>query len=279
MKIVNTKEEIEFELVNARKLGKTVGFIPTMGALHLGHLNLVKRSVEECDFTVVSIYVNPTQFNKQEDLEKYPRDFKGDAKMLSEVKCDLLFCPTNIVMYPNGLDVLKIDLDGLDNIMEGEFRPGHFDGVVTIVNRFFEMIKPNKAYFGEKDFQQLLVVKKVALCISDDIEIVPCEIEREESGLAMSSRNRRLNEHDKNIAKKLSAVLYSLKSKIKNTSPELLEEKSKYELESTVGLNLEYLKILNENSLKLDFKDANPKLRAFVAAEIGGVRLLDNMRL
>ena len=182
-------------------------------------------------------------------------------------------------MYPNGLDVLKIDLDGLDNIMEGEFRPGHFDGVVTIVNRFFEMIKPNKAYFGEKDFQQLLVVKKVALCISDDIEIVPCEIEREESGLAMSSRNRRLNEHDKNIAKKLSAVLYSLKSKIKNTSPELLEEKSKYELESTVGLNLEYLKILNENSLKLDFKDANPKLRAFVAAEIGGVRLLDNMRL
>ena len=279
MKVVKTKEEIEFELVNARKLGKTVGFIPTMGALHLGHLNLVKRSVKECDFTVVSIYVNPTQFNNQEDLAKYPRDFKGDAKMLSEVNCDLLFCPINIVMYPNGLNVLKIDLDGLDNIMEGEFRPGHFDGVVTIVNRFFEMIKPNKAYFGEKDFQQLLVVKKVALCFSDDIEIVPCEIEREESGLAMSSRNRRLNERDKNIAKKLSTVLYSLKSKIKKTAPELLEEKSKYELESTVGLNLEYLKILDENSLKLDFKDVNPKLRAFVAAEIGGVRLLDNMRL
>ena len=149
LKVVFTKEEIDFELKKARNLGSIIGFVPTMGALHQGHLNLVKRSVNECDFTIVSIYVNPTQFNNQEDLEKYPRDVEGDIKMLESVKCDLLFCPIDKVMYPNGFELMKIELDGLDSVMEGEFRPGHFDGVVTIVSRFFKLIKPNKSYFGE----------------------------------------------------------------------------------------------------------------------------------
>jgi len=279
LKVVFTIAEIDFELKKVRDDGKTIGFIPTMGALHQGHLNLVKRSVKECDFTIASIYVNPTQFNNPIDLEKYPRDIDQDSKMLLDVGCDLLFCPTDSVMYPNGFHTIKIDLDGLDSVLEGEFRPGHFDGVVTIVSRFFEIIRPNKSYFGEKDFQQLLVVRKIALNISKKIEIVPCKIEREKNGLALSSRNRRLSESDLAIAVKLNEVLYSLKKRVKKMPPELLEKVGKVELESLDGIYLEYLKIVDENSLKPDIKGVSSNLRAFVAAEIGGIRLIDNMRL
>jgi pantoate--beta-alanine ligase len=182
-------------------------------------------------------------------------------------------------MYPNGFELMKIELDGLDSVMEGEFRPGHFDGVVTIVSRFFKLIKPNKSYFGEKDYQQLLVVKKVASSISREIEIVPCEIQREDNGLAMSSRNRRLTKQERELAKNLNEVLFSLRKKLKFMSLDSLEKDAKVELASQVGINLEYLKIVNEFSLRPEIGGSKSNLRAFVAAEIGGIRLIDNMRL
>ncbi|MBD79330.1 MAG: pantoate--beta-alanine ligase [Crocinitomicaceae bacterium] len=279
MKIVETITEIKNELSKVRKLNKTIGFVPTMGALHEGHLQLVKRSIRESGFTVVSIYVNPTQFNDPNDLNAYPRNLSEDVEKLKSVGCDLLFYPSNEAIYPQGYKLINIDLDDLENVLEGKYRPGHFDGVVTVVSRFFQIIEPNQAYFGEKDYQQLLIVQKVADSVSREIKIVPCPIEREVGGLAMSSRNKRLSDKQKLEAQVLSKVLEQSRSKIKKWSISETENWAIKQLNQNSNLELEYFKIVDQDNLKVVKLQGKEGLRAFVAAMIGGVRLIDNMKL
>ena len=192
MNIVKTISELDATLAVVK--GQKVGFVPTMGALHEGHLQLVKRAVAECDYCVVSIFVNPTQFNNASDLAKYPRTLEADLAMLQAVGCNLVFAPEKNAMYAeNELQTtFEYNFEGLDEVMEGKFRPGHFNGVVQVVSKLFNLVKPTKAYFGEKDFQQLAIIHHMVKTLGFDVEVIDCPIVRETSGLAMSSRNERL---------------------------------------------------------------------------------------
>src|SRR5690606_19997145 len=195
MLIFENKESLINFLGPLQNLKKTIGFVPTMGALHDGHLSLIKNSLSKNDITVISIFVNPTQFNNAEDLEKYPRTLEADVQKVSEMSTQvLIFAPTVSDIYPGKTSSSNFSFDGLENQMEGKHRPGHFDGVGTIVKKLFEIVQPNKAYFGQKDFQQLQIVKKMVSKHKIPVEIIGCPIHREENGLAMSSRNQRLSE-------------------------------------------------------------------------------------
>lgn len=278
LKVLKTQISLENALGNIQNRHKKIGFVPTMGALHLGHIELVKRSISENDVTVVSIYVNPTQFNNSEDLEKYPVDIDSDLEMLSKVNCDFVFTPSFEIMYPQGRSVLKLDLLDLDKVLEGEFRNGHFEGVVAVVDRFFELIQPDKAYFGEKDFQQYLIVRELAARLYPQIVVVPCEIVRNVEGLALSSRNVRLSIEKQKLALCLYKALMMVKSQSIIEATEL-EELGKQFLKKQKGVNLEYFKIVDAFTLKPSRANDSIGLRAFVAAEIDGVRLIDNMEL
>ena len=204
MKLIRSKFELLTDIQLLKFLGKTIGFVPTMGALHAGHIALVKRAVAENDICIVSIFVNPTQFNNITDLEKYPRNLERDAKLLENAGCELIFAPESDMIY-NSDEIsnrFEFDFGGLDTVMEGKFRPGHFNGVVQIVSKFFQLIQPNKAYFGEKDFQQLAIIHNMVNILNFDVEIVDCPIIRESSGLAMSSRNERLTAEQRKKAVK-----------------------------------------------------------------------------
>src|SRR5690606_35440511 len=211
MIILRDLEEVQ-DLIREWKLSsKTIGFVPTMGALHKGHISLVENSKKENDRTIVSVFVNPTQFNNLEDLEKYPRTEQADASLLKEAGVDAVFFPTVEVIYPDGAESEKFNFQGLENQMEGKFRPGHFDGVGTVVKRFFEIIQPNKAYFGEKDFQQLRIIQQLIQNARLPIEIVPVPIKRAENGLALSSRNKRLTPEMLEEAPKIYQILNKAK--------------------------------------------------------------------
>jgi pantoate--beta-alanine ligase len=194
MKIISNVEELRSEIQSVKNAGRTIGFVPTMGALHDGHISLVERSVSENDFNVVSIFVNPTQFNNLTDLEKYPRKIEVDAQLLTATGCDLIFAPqpSDIYTVDEMKQAFEFDFGGLDKVMEGKFRPGHFNGVVQIVSKLFALVCPVKAYFGEKDFQQLAIIHRMVNVLNMSVEIVDCPIVRESGGLAMSSRNERL---------------------------------------------------------------------------------------
>ena len=212
MKIINTVAEYKDFLSATDK--KQTGFVPTMGALHRGHLSLVRKALSENDLTVVSIFVNPKQFNDKKDFEKYPRTLEKDLELLKNEKCDIVFVPKTDDIY-NNYDGIKIDFKGLDKIYEGKFRPGHFQGVVDIVYRLFEIVKPDNAYFGEKDFQQLAIIKLMVKQFNLPINIVSCEIVREKSGLAMSSRNERLTEEQREIASFIYKTMIFIKENAK----------------------------------------------------------------
>ena len=282
MNIFNSKSEISQTIVNLKRQDAKVGFVPTMGALHQGHLSLVKQGLNEMDFVVVSIFVNPTQFDKQEDLIKYPRNLERDIKLLKTVSEDkiLVFSPTVDDIYGGNITSSSFSFDGLEYEMEGKFRDGHFDGVGTIIKRFFEILKPNSAYFGEKDFQQLMIVKKLSEKYKLNVNIVGCEIFREPNGLAMSSRNERLTNEQKEEASLIHKTLKNAKKMFGMKSVKEINEWVFNEFKNNALLELEYFIIADVNTLKPIQKKSNKKTsRAFIAAYANNIRLIDNIAL
>ena len=259
---------------------KSIGFVPTMGALHQGHLSLIKKAQEKSDIVVVSIFVNPTQFDKPEDLVKYPRTLENDLKLLESVNCNVVFAPTAKEIYGDKITSKSFTFDGLEHQMEGKFRDGHFDGVGTIVKRLFEIVKPTNAYFGEKDFQQLQIIKKMVENHSIPINIVGCEIFREEDGLAMSSRNTRLTGEHRLAAPFIYKTIKKARKKFKKNAPEKVISWVKKKFKKHPLLKLEYFEIADEKTLKtIKKKDDDKRYRAFIAVFAGEIRLIDNIKL
>lgn len=263
--------------LKSKTSGKKVGFVATMGALHHGHLSLVDKAFEICDTVVVSIFVNPKQFNNSGDLDNYPRTMEDDLKLLSTYSNLIVFAPSKEEVYPKNFELVKLDLGILSEVMEGRFRPGHFDGVVNVVKRLFEIINPNYAYFGLKDFQQLAVIEFMTNHFKMNVEIVGCTIYREQSGLACSSRNKRLSENDKKKALIINETLTFSKNQVNNFSPEEIIL-NRIEAFKTSSLKLEYLEIVNPVTLKNLIK-WEPGAQMCLAAFCGDVRLIDNMQL
>lgn len=276
MKLVNTVQELQAEIQHLAK-GGTVGFVPTMGALHQGHISLVKQAVSENPVVVVSIFVNPTQFNDPKDLERYPRTLENDMKLLEPTGCSIVFAPNAKEVYPEP-DKRKFNFGKLEEVMEGKHRPGHFNGVAQVVSRLFDMVKPTKSYFGLKDFQQLAIVKNMVKQLQLPVEIVPCAIIREESGLAMSSRNELLTEEQRKNAAVISETLFKAK--------ELKEQKSVQEITDWVTetinknpfLDVEYFEIVDDEQLQpvLNWDEKSTKVGC-VAVFCGKIRLIDNI--
>lgn len=280
MKIFNTKQEIKSFLHIQGEANKTIGFVPTMGALHKGHLSLIKKAQKKNDLVVVSIFVNPTQFNNKEDLVKYPKTYKNDTKLLESVSCDALFFPSVKEIYGNNILPEKFDFDGLENQMEGKFREGHFNGVGTIVKTLFEVIEPQKAYFGEKDFQQLKIIKKMVKKHHLNVKIKGCKIFREEDGLAMSSRNSRLNKEQRTSAAFIYRTLKKVRDKFETENAATTTEWVQNQFEKHPFLDLEYFTIAEEKTLEtIKNRESDKKYRAFIAVFAGEIRLIDNIRL
>ena len=263
-------------LQNQRKSGKTIGFVPTMGALHQGHLSLIETAKSQNDVVVCSIFVNPTQFNNPHDLAVYPRTLEADCKMLEEASCDIVFAPSASEMYPS-LPTLKFDFGTLENVMEGKFRPGHFNGVGIVVSKLFNIVQPNKAYFGQKDLQQCAVINCLVKDLSFSLELVICPTQRETDGLAMSSRNRNLSEEQRVIApeiyKSLSAAGELLKTK---SSTEVKQFVAAY-FEVIEDIELEYFEISDFETLLPIEELLEGKTALCIAAFMGKTRLIDNI--
>lgn len=278
MEIVAKTNSLQ-ELVQSKKQAKlTVGFVPTMGALHAGHISLVKEAKKDCDVCVVSIFVNPTQFNNLEDLEKYPRTIERDATLLAEAGADIVFAPSVDEIYPEP-DTRIFDFGTLDKVMEGEHRPGHFNGVAQVVSRLFDIVKPTKAYFGEKDFQQLAIIRAMVKQLSLDIEIMPMPILRESSGLALSSRNERLSAEQKEIATNIYKALKGSKDEcLGKESVALTIEKVTEKINSIQPLRVEYFDIVDGYTLQSvkNWSDSE-YIVGCIAVFCGDVRLIDNI--
>ncbi len=271
--------ELEVFLENCRKKEMSLGFVPTMGALHEGHLSLIRMAQMENECTLLSIFVNPTQFNETSDFKTYPRNEEKDLALIETLAIDAVFIPTTNEMYADEKnDLLDFSLEGLDSVMEGRFRKGHFDGVVTIVDKFFSLIKPNVAYFGLKDFQQLAIIRFLASKRHPNIKIAACPIIRENDGLAMSSRNALLNNDERQKATLISKVLNTLKKEWRVLPFNELINQARSSFDGT-DFMLEYLEVSDSETLKPLF-DYNEKAAvACVAAKIGSVRLIDNCEL
>ena len=279
MKIFYTKAALNAYL-DAQKKNKQIGFVPTMGALHEGHLSLLKKCKEENDISIVSIFVNPTQFDNSADLVKYPKTFQEDTKLLESVQCDVLFAPDVKEIYAENITATSFDFDGLEQEMEGRFRTGHFDGVGTVVKRLFEIVAPNKAYFGEKDFQQLQIVKKMTKKQQLPVKVKGCEIYRAKNGLAMSSRNSRLTEAHLEAAPFIFKILQKAKIEFRTKTPNAIIKWVEKEFEKQPLLNLEYFTIADEKTLKnIEKKDEKTQYRAFIAVFAGEIRLIDNIQI
>ena len=279
MKLIRSKFELLTDIQLLKFLGKTIGFVPTMGALHAGHIALVKRAVAENDICIVSIFVNPTQFNNITDLEKYPRNLERDAKLLENAGCELIFAPESDMIY-NSDEIsnrFEFDFGGLDTVMEGKFRQGHFNGVVQIVSKFFQLIQPNKAYFGEKDFQQLAIIHNMVNILNFDVEIVDCPIIRESSGLAMSSRNERLTAEQRKKAVEISKVLFESRNFAAQLSPKKLTRWVIDKINTVPELEVEYYEIVNSITLQPLVSWSEPAVGC-IAVYCGKVRLIDNIR-
>lgn len=278
MKIVHTINELQSELSSLKTQGKKVGLVPTMGALHAGHASLVKRCVKENDVAVVSVFVNPTQFNDKNDLLKYPRTPEADYQLLKDNGCNIVFAPSAEEMYPEP-DTRQFNFAPLDTVMEGAFRPGHFNGVAQIVSKLFDAVKPHRAYFGEKDFQQLAIIREMVKQLHYNLEIVGCPIIREEDGLALSSRNARLSSEEREIALKISQTLF--KSRTFAADHSVVETVRFVEdaIAAEKGLRLEYFKIVDGNTLQDlgDWADTNYAVGC-ITVFCGEVRLIDNIK-
>ncbi len=278
MKLFQTISELRNELEAVRKQGKTIGLVPTMGALHEGHASLVKKAVKENDVVVISDFVNPTQFNDKNDLLKYPRTLEADCKLLEENGASYVFAPSVEEIYPE-TDTRQFSYAPLDTVMEGKYRPGHFNGVCQIVSKLFLIVEPDKAYFGEKDFQQLAIIREMVRQYPFNIEIVGCPIVREHDGLALSSRNARLSSEQRNQALQISKTLFSSCEFGKSHS--LADTKSYVEnkIEESEGLRLEYFEIVDGNTLQtVSNWDDSDYIVGCITVFCGEVRLIDNIK-
>lgn len=279
MQIFDSSHALSATLNELRNKGKAIGFIPTMGALHNGHISLVKNAQKENDVVVISIFVNPTQFNNSSDLVNYPRIPDKDIAMLKAAGGDILFMPTEIEMYPEGATsaLNQLQLDSLGEVMEAKHRPGHFDGVVTVVRKLFMIVGECKAYFGQKDFQQLAVVRKLVNDEKISVEIISCAIVRELDGLAMSSRNMRLSSEQRQAATVLYQALSEVKRQWETTAVDELKKRVVEIVAKEELVQLEYFEIVDRTSL-LPVKDKNNAV-ACIAAHLGEIRLIDNVVL
>ena len=277
MKILNKIKIIEDILSEENKRKKTIGFVPTMGALHEGHISLIKRAKKENDIVVCSIFVNPIQFNNKEDFNKYPQKIDEDIIKLGNIECDYLFIPSVDEMYPEN-DNTVFDFGYLDKIMEGKYRPGHFNGVAVVVKKLFEIVEPNRAYFGEKDYQQLVIIKKLVEQNNFDIDIIPCPTLREKDGLAMSSRNLRLLPDERKIAPNIYKILKEAKEKSGKVSISELINWVKNEIILFKKIELEYFEIVDTQTLLpvSEWKDAENCI-ACIVVYVGKIRLIDNI--
>lgn len=278
MEIVHSIKDMQAGLAALRAQGKTVGLVPTMGALHAGHASLIKRSVAENDATVVSIFVNPTQFNDKNDLAKYPRTLEADCRLLEQCGATFAFTPSVEEIYPEP-DTRHFSYAPLDTVMEGAFRPGHFNGVCQIVSKLFDIVKPDCAYFGEKDFQQLTIIREMVRQMKFPLKIVGCPIVREADGLALSSRNTLLSADDRHTAVKISQILFA---SVEFAASHTVAETQKFVEDSIAavpGLRLEYFELVDGNTLQkiADWADTNYVVGC-ITVFCGDVRLIDNIK-
>jgi len=278
MHIFREIKALHAHLRTLRSKHSSVGLVPTMGALHEGHISLLRAAKKDNDITVCSIYVNPTQFNNPEDLKKYPRSLDEDLEWLQKENCDIVFCPDDSEMY--GEAVLAISFPGLDNVLEGEFRPGHFSGVAQVVAKLFHIVAPDHAYFGEKDFQQVVVIRRMAEALKFPVSIVTLPIVREPDGLAMSSRNRRLPPSDRKHATALYENLnYARAALLKQESFSSVLDRVEKNCKDQ-NITLEYLRLADTLGLSTLDRITDPKKTILlIAARIGTVRLIDNLRI
>jgi len=280
MKVFKTVIELKNSLEEYRSKKSIIGFVPTMGALHEGHLSLIEESKKHNDISIVSIFINPTQFDKKEDLKNYPRTIERDLLLLKEVNCDLVFVPSVKEIYTNAIEANPFDFDGLENSMEGNQRKGHFDGVGTIVKKLFEIVMPTHAYFGEKDFQQLQIIRKMAENNHLPVKIIGCATLREKNGLAMSSRNKLLTKEEKKQASIIYQVLKDVRKKATHQTVDQIKEWVCDQFKKHPLFDLQYFTIADEDTLKSASKTSNTKpQRAFIAVSTNKIRLIDNISI
>jgi len=281
MEVLKSKSTLQAYVERNREMGKKIGFAPTMGALHAGHLSLYKEARKENDLVISSIFVNPTQFNNTADFDTYPRYIDSDIKILEDSELvDAVYIPRVKDIYPKELKSDSYDFDGLENEMEGKFRPGHFDGVGTVVERLFQQVKPDNAYFGEKDFQQLAIIKKMVEKKKIPLKIHGVPIYREESGLALSSRNERLTKAQRDASKIIYETLVKVNDWFRVLTVEEIKKRVQHIVEKQRGMEFEYFIIANEEDLKeTDFFYKDKSFRAFIVVYVGDVRLIDNIHL
>lgn len=283
MQIITTKSELQAVIRACKQENKTIGLVPTMGALHEGHASLVRRAVEDNDICVVSVFVNPTQFNNKEDLAKYPRNIERDAALLESIGADYVFAPTPEEMYSaeEMNTTFEFNFAGLDKVMEGKMRPGHFNGVVQVVSRLFYLVQPDKAYFGEKDFQQLaiihLMVERSSMAGTfGNLQIIDCPIVREASGLALSSRNERLSASEKQTALAISKTLFESLEWAKSSSVAEVQQRVIDAINAVEGLEVEYYEIVDQSTLLPT--DTFDHAIGCITVYCGPVRLIDNIK-
>jgi pantoate--beta-alanine ligase len=277
LKIFTSKKELQQHLLQSRALNKTIGFVPTMGALHQGHLSLIKLAQQHNDEIVCSIFVNPSQFNDAKDLEKYPRTIEADIKLLKQVNCDVLFNPPVSEIY-DGNEHWHLNLGELEHLLEGKFRPGHYQGVTQVVYKLFNIVKPDTAFFGQKDYQQFLVISKMVELLNMPVKLVMCPIKRETDGLAMSSRNIHLTETDRQHALVLSKTLNWVKENFDRSNIPGLKKEAELMISAEPDVELEYVEIADGDTLR-PADHASKKIIALVAAKAGATRLIDNVML
>jgi pantoate--beta-alanine ligase len=281
MVLFRKKSNLIIKLTNLKKNNFKIGLVPTMGALHKGHISLVERSIKENDYSIVSIFINPAQFNNKKDLKSYPKNLTKDCNYLDSISSDIIiFAPDINDIYDNNLSVKKFNFYGLDKFMEGKYRKGHFNGVATIVSYLFRLVKPNNAYFGEKDFQQLRIIQQLVIDNNIPVNVIGCETIREKDGLALSSRNIKLSKHYRKIASKVYEVINYARINFASMSlVEIYTYVDKF-FDNISEIKLEYFTIAESKFLQpVKEKMKNKQYRAFIAVKLDGVRLIDNMEL
>ena len=280
MERIESRLELKRRIDYLKSAGKVVGLVPTMGSLHDGHISLIKIAKEHCDVVICSIYINPTQFNDQKDFEKYPKNLSFDLEVLENVGCDVAFTPNVEEMYPGGIKNTEYDIGSIGEVMEGKFRKGHFNGVIQVVKRLFDLVDPDIAVFGMKDFQQLAVIYWMTDYFKYNIKIIGAPIFRESDGLAMSSRNVRLSNIEREIATNLSKTLFYIRDNYKHIPLLELQKRAKEQLKEVDSLTLEYLEIADTTNLQaVSNIDSVNSAGVFIAAKVGEVRLIDNVVL
>lgn len=279
MKTFSSSDDISHEISQLKLKGQKIGFVPTMGALHRGHLQLVQQSIAENDFTISSIFINPLQFNNKEDFLKYPQTLEKDIPLLESIHCNALFKPDYEQVYRDKAEK-KFELGNYDQVMEGKYRPGHFHGVANVVFRFFEIVQPDKAYFGLKDYQQYLVIKNIVAPLFKNLEIIGVETVRDENGLALSSRNLRLSKEAYKSAIQVPELLFQIRKKWDESSMDEIKQWFYTSMNDLPEIEVEYLEVANSQTLiPAEKSDEKSNLRVFTAFYAGGVRLIDNISL